>query len=92
MVNARDNAGLVTTNMAWNMVVGILYAMRKRLTPEQVFCFADQLPPAVRGLFQEGWLLGGLVADVGTEDQLLADVRSIRTQHNFSPDNALQAV
>ncbi|WP_375574803.1 DUF2267 domain-containing protein [Paracidovorax oryzae] len=52
---ARDHAGLATTHMAWNMVAGVLHAFRRRLAPDQAFRFADQLPPAIRGLFVEGW-------------------------------------
>jgi uncharacterized protein (DUF2267 family) len=92
MVAARDHAGLATTNMAWNMVVGVLHTFRRRLTPEQVFRFADQLPPAIRGLFIEGWRPGEAVAEVGTASELLAEVRSVRRDHNFSTDNAIESV
>lgn len=92
MVAARDRAGLPTTNMAWNMVAGVLHAFRRRLSVEQALRFADQLPPAVRGLFVEGWRPGDQVATVGTRKELLEEVRSLRHQHNFSPDNAIESV
>lgn len=92
MVAARDQAGLATTNMAWNMVEGVLHVFRRRLTLEQALRFADQLPPAVRGLFVEGWRPGDHVASVGTRADLLEEVRSLRPEHNFSPDNAIESV
>lgn len=92
MVAARDHAGLATTNMAWNMVEGVLHAFRRRLSLEQVLRFADQLPPAVRGLFIEGWKPGEQVANVGTRSEVLEEVRSLRREHNFSPDNAIESV
>ena len=35
LVDARDYADLATTNMAWNMVVGVLHTFRRRLTVNQ---------------------------------------------------------
>ncbi len=92
MVAARDHAGLATTNMAWNMVEGVLHAFRRRLTLDQALRFADQLPPAVRGLFVEGWRPGEQVASVGTRTEMLEEVRSLRRDHNFSPDNAIESI
>lgn len=92
MVTARDRANLATTNMAWNMVVGVLHAFRRRLTLHQALRFADQLPPAVRGLFIEGWNPDAQAASIGSRDDILEEVRSLRHKHNFSPDNAIEAV
>jgi uncharacterized protein (DUF2267 family) len=92
LVDARDYAGLATTNMAWNMVVGVLHAFRRRLTVKQVLRFSMVLPPVIRSLFLEQWNPDQEVASFGTEEQLLAEVRSIRAEHNFSPQNAISAV
>lgn len=92
MLDARDNAGLSTTNMAWNMVVGVLHTFRKRLTIEEALRFADVLPPVLRALFIEGWRLSEPIPDFGTPEELLVEVRSVRPAHNFSPPNAIAAV
>lgn len=93
MVAARDHAGLATTNMTWNMVVGVLHAFRRRLTLEQAFLFADQLPPVVRALFLEGFNPSERTTKyLGTASEILDEVRSIRREHNFSPDNAVESV
>ena len=92
LVDARDYAGLATTNMAWNMVVGVLHTFRRRLTVKQVIKFSMVLPPVIRSLFLEQWNPDQEVAAFGTEEQLLAEVRSIRPEHNFSPQSAIPAV
>jgi uncharacterized protein (DUF2267 family) len=92
MIDARDLASLSTTNMAWNMVVGVLHTFRRRLTIEQALRFAGVLPPVLRSIFVEYWRLNEPVVDFGTTKELLAEVRSVRTAHNFSPPNAITAV
>jgi len=92
MVDARDASDLATTNMAWNMVVGVLHAFRGRLTVQEVLRFADILPPVLRALFVEGWDSEAPILAFGQDEDLLAEVRSVRAAHNFAPPNAVQAV
>lgn len=92
MLDARELAGLSTTNMAWNMVVGVLHTFRRRLSIEEALRFAAVLPPVLRALFIEDWKPAQPVAGFGTNDELLAEVRFLRAEHNFSPPNAIQAV
>ena len=92
LVSARDHAGLPTTNMAWNMVVGVLHAFRSRLSLADGIRFARVLPPMVRALFVEDWDPNQPQKDFGDSSEWLADVRSVRHEHNFSPDNAVVAV
>ncbi|WP_198970282.1 DUF2267 domain-containing protein [Xylophilus sp. ASV27] len=92
LVDARDNAGLATTNMAWNMVVGVLHTFRRRLAPRQVLRFGSVLPPVVRALYLEGWEVDAAPQPFTDRTALLAEVRAVRHEHNFSPDNAISAV
>lgn len=92
MVDARDCAGLPTTNMAWNMVVGVLHAFRDRLTVRQALAFAAVLPPMIRALFIEDWDPEQDVQPFGGPDDWLADVRAVRPAHNFSPPDAVASV
>jgi uncharacterized protein (DUF2267 family) len=92
MVDARDFSDLATTNMAWNMVVGVLHTFRRRLTVQQGLRFAGVLPPVLRALFVEDWDPEAPVRTFGPHDDLLAEVRSVRAAHNFAPPNAVQAV
>lgn len=92
MIDARDFAGLATTNMAWNMVIGVLHTFRSRLSTQQAIVFADALPPVLRAIFVEHWSIDQPIRDFGSHEELLDEVRSVRHLHNFSPDNAIQAV
>lgn len=92
MIDARDCAGLATTNMSWNMVIGVLHTFRSRLPVEQALAFADALPPVLRALFVEHWDVSQPVRSFGTPEELLDEVRSVRRQHNFAPPHAIRAV
>lgn len=92
LVDARDCAGLSTTNMAWNMVVGVLHAFRRRLTVPQALAFAAVLPPVIRALFIEDWSIDQAPVAFGEPEDWLQDVRAVRTEHNFSPADAVECV
>ena len=92
MIDARDFADLATTNMAWNMVVGVLHAFRRRLTVPQALTFAAVLPPVTRALFIEDWPIDQVPVPFGGPAEWLADVRAVRTEHNFSPADAVVSV
>ena len=92
MIESRDNAGLATTNMTWNMVVGVFHAFRSRLSLEQALLFADALPPVMRAIFVENWDPTLPTKEFGTVQSMLADVRSVRSRHNFSTPDAIAAV
>lgn len=74
------------------MVVGVLHAFRKRLTVPQALTFAAVLPPVIRALFIEDWALDQAPMPFGGPDEWLADVRAVRTEHNFSPADAVVSV
>lgn len=96
MVDARDCAGLSTTNMAWNMVVGVLWTFRRRLRVMQALRFAELLPAVPRAIFVEGWA-AELEArseplPFDSREALTQEVRSVRHAHNFSPPDSIRAV
>ncbi|NGX16001.1 DUF2267 domain-containing protein [Wenzhouxiangella sp. XN24] len=92
MLDARDAADLQTTHMAWNMVVGVLQAFRRRLAVRDALKFAGLLPPGIRALFVADWDADAPALPFTDEESLLAEVRSVRAAHNFSPANAREAV
>jgi len=92
MVSARDAAGLATTNMAWNMVAGVLFTFRRRLTVEQGLRFASVLPPVLRALFIDGWDFRSQPQPFGSREALTKEVQSLRSQHNFSPESSIASV
>lgn len=92
MLDARDAANLNTTNMAWNMVVGVFQAFRRRLSVVDALKFANVLPPGIRALFVADWDPNEAIKAFSPPEELLDEIRSVRRQHNFSPDNAHEAV
>jgi uncharacterized protein (DUF2267 family) len=92
MVAARDAGHLQTTNMAWTMVEGVLLVFRRRLTVAQTIEFANVLPPVLRALFLERWCPCHEPTPFGSRAALTAEVKALRPAHNFSPDNAIEAV
>ncbi|AVJ57300.1 DUF2267 domain-containing protein [Idiomarina sp. OT37-5b] len=92
MVDARDASNLETTNMAWNMVVGVFQAFRRRLTIGDALCFANFLPPGIRAVFVADWDANEKRVAFGSDEELLKEIKSVRQQHNFSPSNARSAV
>lgn len=92
MLDARDAADLQTTNMAWNMVVGVLQAFRRRLSVEDAIAFSNHLPPGIRALFVADWNPYEQKLAFTTDAVLLDEIRSVRRQHNFSPEHAHRAV
>lgn len=92
MVDARDAAGLATTNMAWNMVVGVLYTFRRRLSVAEALRFADVLPPVLRAIFVSEWQPEAAPPPFADRAALTREVRALRAAHNFSPDEAIRAV
>lgn len=92
MVDARDRAGLATTNMAWNMVVGVLHTFRRRLSVAEALRFADVLPPVLRAIFVSDWQPDEAPLPFADRATLTREVRALRAAHNFAPDDAIRAV
>lgn len=92
MLAARDEAGLETTNMAWGMVQGVLWAFRRRLTVAQTAAFSDVLPPVLRAVFLEGWDPDAAPVPFASRQAMTEEVRALRRQHNFAPPHSIHAV
>jgi uncharacterized protein (DUF2267 family) len=92
MVDARDISGLNTTNMAYNMVVGVLYTFRRRLGVTDAIRFANVLPPVLRAIFVADWDTGLAPLAFTDRASMTLEVRSLRQAHNFSPTTAIHDV
>lgn len=92
LVDARDNAGLWSTHVAYTMVQGVLQTFRRRLSPEQSIAFANVLPICLRALFVTEWdLREGRRAFEDVETMTL-EVQALRGDHNFAPDTSIRDV
>ena len=92
MVDARDISGLATTNMAYNMVVGVLHTFRRRLTVKDALRFANGLPPILRAIFVSDWDPEQAQLEFTDRDSMTREVQSLRSEHNFSPDSAIHDI
>jgi uncharacterized protein (DUF2267 family) len=92
LVDARERAGLVTTNQAYTMVEGVFRTFRRRLSVAEGLAFADVLPPVLRALFVEGWDASAPVQPFASREAMTAEVQALRAAHNFSPVNAMSSV
>jgi len=92
MADARDISGLATTNMAWNMVVGVLHTFRRRLDVKDAVRFAHVPPPVLRAIFVADWAPEAPPLPFGDRAAMTREVQSLRAAHNFAPDTAIHDV
>jgi uncharacterized protein (DUF2267 family) len=92
MVDARDISGLATTNMAYNMVVGVLHAFRRRLSVKDALRFANALPPVVRAIFVADWNPDQPLLAFTDRPSMTQEVQALRQAHNFAPASAIHDV
>ncbi|MDI1302101.1 MAG: DUF2267 domain-containing protein [bacterium] len=92
MLDACEVSGLVTTHMAYNMVVGVLHTFRRRLSIRDALRFANALPPVLRALFVADWDADEPQRDFGDIASMTKEVKALRAAHNFSPDTAIHDV
>ena len=87
---AREEMDLVSNNSAYTAVEGVLVTFRRRLTVAQALRFADILPAIPRALFVSGWTPEP-PAEWGSRSAQTAEAKSLRADHNLTPDNCIEA-
>jgi uncharacterized protein (DUF2267 family) len=92
LLDAREAADLTTTNQTYTMVQGVLQAFRRRLTIPEAIHFAGALPPVLRAIFVADWNVNEPPCSFGDYAEIIREVQSLRADHNFAPDTAIQAV
>jgi uncharacterized protein (DUF2267 family) len=92
LLDAREAANLTTTNQTYTMVQGVLQAFRRRLTIAEAIHFAGVLPPVLRAIFVADWDVDEPRRSFGDRAEIVREVQSLRVDHNFAPDTAIEAV
>lgn len=92
MADVCAASGLATTHMAWNMVVGVLHAFRRRLPLGDALRFASVLPPVVRAIYVADWDADEPLRPFGEVETMTGEVKALRAGHNFSTDTAIRDV
>jgi len=85
----KDRAMLQTHNQAQAMMRAVLLALRRHMTADNVFAFADALPPLPRGIFVEGWRPTEVPTDT-SPTALLAEVTRMLAPHHVPPDTIVE--
>ena len=92
LMDARDAAGLTTTNQAYTMVQGVFQAFRRRLQLEQAIQFLSTLPAGARALFVADWDVYEPKRPFEDRAVMTKEVQSLRVEHNFAPETAIHDV
>ncbi|SMO63435.1 DUF2267 domain-containing protein [Fodinibius sediminis] len=77
---------------AYNALRGVLYALRDRLTPQELFQFSAQLPTLVRGVFFEGYHFDGKPEKYHVDEFLDRIDDALGPAADISPERAFEAV
>jgi len=92
LIDARDAAGLTTTNQAYTMVQGVFQAFRRRLQVEQAIQFLSILPVGARALFVAEWDVDEPKRPFEDRAVMTKEVQALRSEHNFAPETAIEDV
>jgi len=90
LTEVRDTCMLQTHHQAYQTLRAVLHVFRSHLTIPDALKFAGILPPVVRAIFVEDW--DGHAAPIPFPENgqlLLAEVMSVRADHNLSPESAI---
>ena len=92
LTDARDAAGLTTTNQAYTMAQGVLQAFRRRLQVSEAIRFLSVLPVGLRALFVADWDIDEPRQSFEDHSVITKEVQSLRPLHNFAPETAVRDV
>ena len=92
LVDARDSAGLTTTNQAYTMVQGVFQVFRRRLEVKEAVRFMNVLPVGARALFAAEWDVEEPKRPFEDRAIMTKEVRALRSEHNYAPETAIRDV
>jgi len=92
LTDARDAAGLQTTNESYTMAQAVLRAFRRRLELKEAIRFLVILPAGVRALFTADWDPEEPKLPFADRETMTHEVQALRPQHNFAPETSIHDV
>ena len=92
LTDARDAAGLTTTNQAYTMAQAVLQAFRRRLEVSEAIRFLSVLPIGLRALFVSDWDIDEPKQPFEDRAVMTKEIQSLRLLHNFAPETAIRDV
>jgi uncharacterized protein (DUF2267 family) len=71
----------------------VLHALRDRLTPEEAMDLGAQMPMLIRGLYYEGWTIGGKPMKIRSKEEFLERInQEFVNEPLIDPEEAARAV
>ena len=92
LTDARDEAGLATTNQSYTMAEGVFRCFRRRLSLRDAIRFLGVLPATLRGLFTADWDPDEPQAPFADGVEMTKEVQGLRQLHNFAPETSIHDV
>jgi uncharacterized protein (DUF2267 family) len=89
LMDARDSAGLMTTNQAYTMVQGVFQVFRSRVEIVEAIRFASVLPVGARALFVADWDVDEPKRAFEQRAVMTSEVQQLWFGHNFAPETAI---
>ncbi len=93
LARTKDEMGsaLLSDNMTYTAIEGVLRCFRARLTPEQVIAFGDVLPSILRAILVHQWDVTEAPRPFGTRAGMTKEVQAHRQHHNIATDDCIEA-
>lgn len=92
LMDARDSAGLMTTNQAYTMVQGVFQVFRRRVEIAEAIRFASVLPVGARALFVADWDVDEPKRPFEQRAVMTSEAQQLRSGHNFALATAISDV
>jgi uncharacterized protein (DUF2267 family) len=88
----RDYADLADEQHAYSVLRAVMHQLRDRLTIQEAFGLAAQLPTLIRGIYFEGYRPGHVLEKIRTKEEFFDGVAAKLMPHRIPPDEAVRAV
>lgn len=92
LLRVKAECMLTSRHQAYTCMQAVITVFRRRLTPEQVIRFVQILPPVVGTILVDGWSPEEFTTKWGSREDLTAEVRRFRHDHNLSTDSTITDV
>ncbi|MXQ08753.1 DUF2267 domain-containing protein [Alphaproteobacteria bacterium GH1-50] len=88
----KSRADLVSDNSAYTVVDAVFQVFRRRLTVQEGLAFASILPAVLSAIFTRNWAPVADPAPFADIQDMNAEARQVRRDHNLTPENAIEVV
>lgn len=92
LLDVRDTCLLQTRHQAYHTLRAVLHTFRTHVTTQQALDFSNILPAVTRAIFVEDWMVSDNPPPFPDRAALIAEVKSVRRDHNMAPDSAIEDV